>query len=85
MLQFYILTEQQNDLKIGNIYPRLQLVWHECVPGYLNMKIWMTNFKTEKKTSFSIAERPGWPVTVTTEENVAQIQELLYENPSMSI
>lgn len=84
MFRFYVLTEQRNELKAGNIHQKLQLAWGECAPGYSTVKRWMKDFKSEKRTSFSDAERPGRPVTVSTEENVAQIQELLHENPRMS-
>ena len=52
--------------------------------SYATVTKWYRNFKFGVK-SFDDAERVGAPVTVTTEENVIAIKELLKEDPRITL
>ena len=51
----------------------------EHAPSYTTVKNWVAQFKRGDFSTY-VAPRPGWPKTVTTQEIIDQIHELILED-----
>lgn len=84
MLRFYVLTEQRNGLKAGEIHQKLVTAWDHHAPGLSTIHRWLSDFSSGSRSSFSDAVRAGRPLTTVTAANIALVREIIHEEPRLS-
>ena len=84
-LRFYVYVESQNGCAPQEILRKIAAVFPEDAPSLRTIQRWIADFNSGERSSFSDETRSGRPCTARSDENVLRIQNLITDDPKLSI
>lgn len=80
----YIYLEFRRGKSAADIYRQLQETGVEGIPSLPTVYRWHKEFQDAARTSLSDSQRPGRPVSVSSEENIAKVRQIVAGTPNIS-
>lgn len=83
--RFYIQTRAKLGVAPKEIHGELEAAWPGSCPSYEMVKTWCRRFKEDSTATCSSLPRSGRPLSVTTDENVTLISQMIEEDSRLTV
>ena len=84
-LKFYAETERRNGQTPSQIYQKIIAAWGQDLISLRSVQIWCKSASSGEDISFTHREGAGRPKTSRTEENVAEVKDLVTHCPHLCV
>jgi transposase len=83
--RFFVETMRRNGVAAQQIHQLLCTAWEDQAPSLPTVYRLLDEFASGSRTSFEEKSRSGRPTSACTSENVAEIEQLIEQDPRITL